>query len=352
MKKQIACIAFLLFSFLCNDSYSQNVEKSDKSEQLTELFRSQEILSVKLGFSNKDVKKKTNDSTYIKTNLSYEAGDGSWKEFEVELRVRGNFRLAKCYFPPIKVKINKSASKGTLFEGNKKLKLVLPCSTQKSKNDYIVKEYMAYKLYEIISPYHFNTRLSNILFTEDRAKKIKTHELKGIFVEDDKKIAKRFGGRVLDRSVNPLSQDPHTSVQNAFFQFMIGNNDFSTYAPHNIKLFEINGKVIPIPYDFDLSGLVNASYAVVSYINDEPLTSSVTERLYRGFDRANKIILQVRNEFLDNRVQLLGVVDSLEPFFDNPKGFSEARDFISDFFDIMEDDYRFEKEITSKLRTK
>lgn len=352
MKKQIACIAFLLFSFLCNNSYSQNVEKPDKSEQLTKLFRSQEILSVKLGFSNKDVKKKTNDSTYIKTNLSYEAGDGSWKEFEVELRVRGNFRLAKCYFPPIKVKINKSASKGTLFEGNKKLKLVLPCSTQKSKNDYIVKEFMAYKLYEIISPYNFITRLSDISFTEERGNKIKTHELKGIFVEDDKKIAKRFGGRVLDRSVNPLSQNPLTSVQNAFFQFMIGNNDFSTYAPHNIKLFEINKKVIPIPYDFDLSGLVNANYAVVSVINDVPLTSSVTERLYRGFERDQKTILQVRNEFLENKVKLLGVVDSLEPFFDDPKGFSKAKDFISDFFEIMQDDDLFEKKITDKLRTK
>ncbi len=352
MKKQIICISLLVFFILCNNSYSQNVNNADQSQQLSKLFRSQENLPVRLGFSNKDIKKKTNDSTYIATNISYKTEDGAWKDFEAELRVRGYFRQEKCYFPPIKIKISKSAGKATLFEGNKKLKLVLPCLTQKDMNDLIVKEYMAYKLYEIISTYHFETRLTDISFIETRGNKTKTHELKGIFIEDDKKIAKRHGGKVHDRSVYPLSQDPLTSVQNAFFQFLIGNNDFSTYAPHNIKLFNINKKVIPIPYDFDMSGLVNASYAVVSYINDVPLTSSVTERLYRGFKRDQKIILQVRKEFLDNQIELLEIVDSLEPFFDNPKGFSKTKKFISGFFEIMQDDTRFEREITNQLRTR
>jgi hypothetical protein len=349
MKKQLFLILFLL---LTHPSISQNIESSNTSEQVTKLFRNQEMLQVKLGFSNKDIKKKTNDSTYISTEISYLADDEMWKTFEVELRVRGYFRKKTCYFPPIKIRISKSAGKNTLFEGNKKLKLVLPCSTQKSKNDYIVKEYMAYKLYEIISPYHFNTRITSIAFIETKGSKIKTHDLKGIFIEDDKKIAKRYGGKILDRSINPMSQDPISSVRNAFFQFMIGNNDFSTYAPHNEKLMAIDQKIVPIPYDFDLSGLVNASYAVVSVINDEPLTSSVTERLYRGFKRDLNIIQQVRQEFIDNKTKLLEIVDSTEPFFENPKALSEAKKFLSDFFDIMEDDGRFNKEIIENLRTK
>jgi hypothetical protein len=64
---------------------------------------------------------------------------------------------------------------------------------------------------------HFNTRIIIIAFTETKGSKIKTHDLKGIFIEDDKKIAKRFGGKILDRSVNPLSQDPLSPVRNAFF---------------------------------------------------------------------------------------------------------------------------------------
>ncbi len=349
MNKQLI---FLLFFLLSNQSFSQNTENPNSSEQVTKLFRNQEILQVKLGFSNKDIKKKTNDSTYIGTKISYKAEDETWKTFDVELRVRGYFRKRTCYFPPIKIRINKSAGKNTLFEGNKKLKLVLPCSTQKSKNDYIVKEYLGYKLYEIISPYHFNTRLTSIDFTETKGNKTKTHDLKGIFIEDDKKIAKRFNGKILDRSVNPFSQDALASVRNAFFQFMIGNNDFSTYAPHNEKLMRVDNKIVPIPYDFDLSGLVNASYAVVSVINDQPLTSSVTERLYRGFKRDLKIIQQVRLEFIDNKAKLLEVIDLTEPFYENPKSFTEAKNFLSDFFKIMEDDALFEKEIINNMRTK
>lgn len=348
MKKQLV---FLLFFLLIHPSFSRNIETADSIEQVTKLFRNQEILEVKLGFSNKDIKKKTNDSTYISTKMSYKAEDETWKTFDVELRVRGYFRKRTCYFPPVKIKISKSAAKNTLFEGNKKLKLVLPCSNQKTKNDYIVKEYLAYKLYEIVTPYHFNTRLTGIAFTETKGNKTKTHDLKGIFIEDDKKIAKRFGGKILDRSVHPLSQDPLGSVRNAFFQYMIGNNDFSTFAPHNEKLLFVDKKIIPIPYDFDLAGLVNASYAVVSVINGEPLTSSVTERLYRGFKRDMNTIQQVRQEFIDNKARFFKIIDGTESYFDDPKQFSEAKKFLSDFFDVIENDAWFEKEVINNMRT-
>ena len=351
MKKQIIYV-FLLF-VLYNYSYSQNIKDTTKTEQVSKLFSSQEILPIKLSFSNKEIKKKTNDSTYIKTNISYQTEDGSWEELEVELRRRGNFRLNNCYFPPIKVKINKSVSKGTLFEGNKKLKLVLPCSAKKGVNDYIVKEYMAYRLYEIISVYHFKTRIVDISFTEIKDKKTKIFDLKGILLEDDKNVAKRHGGDVLKRRIHPMVQDPVTSVQNSFFQYLSGNTAYSTYVQHNEKLLFVDKSFVPLPYDFDMSGLVDTHYSVVSVINDEQLPiSSVRERLYRGFKRDPKVIQQVRKEFIDNKIELLKIVDSLEPFFDNPKEFSICKKFISDFFEVMANDTKFKKEITDKLRTR
>ncbi|MEN8123758.1 MAG: hypothetical protein ABFR32_01410 [Bacteroidota bacterium] len=351
MKKQIIYV-FLLF-ILYNYSFSQNIKDTAKTEQVTKLFSSQKILPIKLSYSIKEIKKETNDSTYIKTNISYQIEDGSWEILEVELRRRGNFRLDNCYFPPIKVKIKKSAGKGTLFEGNKKLKLVLPCSSKKGVNDYIVKEYMAYKLYEIISLYHFKTRIVDISFTEIKDKKTKSFNLKGILVEDDKNVAKRHGGKVLKKRIHPMAHDPVTSVQNSFFQYLIGNTDYSTYAQHNEKLLFVNKLFVPLPYDFDMSGLVDTQYSVVSVINDEQLPiSSVTDRLYRGFKRDPKVIQQVRKEFIDNEIELLEIADSLEPFFENPKEFFVTKKFISDFFVVMKIDAKFKKEITSKLRTK
>ncbi len=352
MKKQISYIFILLFLIFYNNSFSQNEKESNQSEQVSKLFMSQKILPVKLSYSIKNIKKNTNDSTYLKTNISYLKEDGVWNKFEVELRIRGFYRLKNCYFPPIKIKIKKSVSKGTLFEENKKLKLVLPCLMTKEKNDNIIKEYMAYKLYEVISPYHFKTRIVDISFTEDKGKKTITHVLKGIIIEDDKKVAKRNDGKVLKRDIHPMGQDPTTSVRNSFFQYMIGNIDFSTAVQHNEKLLFVNSKIVPLPYDFDMSGLVNANYAEVPVIDEVPLVSSVTERLYRGFRRNPDIIQQVRKEFLDNKIKLLEIVDSLEPFFEYPKEFDEAKHFILDFFEIISDDIRFKKNITSKLRTK
>ena len=163
MNKQVNLILILLISFF---SYAQN------TDGYTILFQDEEPLKIKLKYSNKEMNKKTNDSTFIETQLSYEQ-DGVWKDIDVRLRARGNFRRNTCYWPPVRVKIKKSAAKETIFEGNKSLKLVLPCMMEPDRNDNIMKEYMAYKLYEQISPYHFNARRVDIDFTEIKGRKEK-----------------------------------------------------------------------------------------------------------------------------------------------------------------------------------
>ena len=352
MKKRIIFVFLLLPFIFCNNSYSQSQEVSNITNETSKLFRNQEILPIKLTYSNKDIKKNTNDSTYIKTDISYQEEDGSWKTFEVELRSRGNNRLKNCYFPPIKMKISNSESKGTLFEGNKKIKLVLPCLLLQGKNDYVVKEYMAYKLYEIISPYHYNTRIVDLSFTENKGKKTKIHELKAILIEDIKNIAKRYDGHLIKTNTHHSNQEPKTSVQNAFFQFMIGNTDFSTTYQHNEKLLFINKKFVPVPFDFDMSGLVNTSYAVVSVVNNESLPiSSVEDRLYRGYERDPQIIQEVRKEFMDNKIKMMDIIDNLKPLFEDQSEFAEARKYILSFFEILVDDDSFESNIIEKLRT-
>ncbi len=352
MKKQIICIFILYFFVFYVDGNAQKIEKSTSSVKVSGLFMNQDLLHLKLSFSNKNIKKNTNDSTYIKSDLIYLTAEEVWDTIEVGLRTRGNFRLKNCYFPPVKIKIKKSVSKGTLFKGNKKLKLVLPCLKNNDKNDYIIKEYMAYKLFETNSPYHFKTRLVDISFTEIKGKKTKVHDLKGILIEDDKKVAKRFDGKVVDRNIHPLGQETVASVRNAFFQYMIGNLDYSTMVQHNEKLLYINNKFTPIPYDFDMSGLINPSYGVVAVINNEELVSSLTERLYRGFERHPKIIEKVRKEYIKKKDESIEIVDNLAPYFDDPKQFSKAKTFILDFFNIIQDDIKFEKNIIAKLRSK
>jgi hypothetical protein len=339
MKKQVFFILSFIFIYQM---------AAQETQSINSLFDEHNPLKVKLNYSNKEMNKKTNDSTYIKTDLSYMDGS-SWKTFEVDLRARGNFRRAKCYFPPIKMKIKKSNSEGTLFSGHKKLKLVLPCLMQKEKNDNILQELMAYKFYEIISPYHFKTRELDIEFEEKKGKKTKVYQLKAFLIEDDKKIAKRHDGKVFERYTHPLAMDANSSVQNTFFQYMIGNTDFSVAYQHNGKLLFANKKIIPLPYDFDMSGLVDASYAVA---NETLGISSVRQRKYRGFKRAQPIIDKVRDEFIANKIRIFEVIEYYKDRFELESEYSSIKDYIESFYKILEDDSSFQKNIVAEFRTK
>lgn len=286
------------------------------------------------------------------SEIGYQEADGSWRNLHLKIRVRGNYRLNNCYFPPLKLKISKSERKGTVFKGNKKLKLVLPCMNVNSSKDYVIKELLAYRLFEVVTPYHFKTRLTDIALEDVKGKKSKNYELNGFLIEDIEKVADRYDGKVYERPLHPLNQGDHASVQNAFFQYMIGNTDYSTAGQHNQKLIYIDKEIIPVPYDFDMSGLVNTNYSVVSVINGESLPiSSVRERLYRGFERNPVVINQVRQEFLDNQSKFIAVLHDMQDLFDDPDSYNASMDYLLKFFDTLNDDQKFAKEITGKLRS-
>ena len=328
------------------NSYSQ-----ESSEKISELFLNEEMISIGLRYSNKDIKKATNDSTYLKTFLRFEDKNQLWDSLEVSIRKRGNFRLQNCYYAPLKVKLKKKETNNTLFEGHKNLKMVLPCLIQKDNNDNVVKEYLAYKLYELVSPYHFKTRLVHFDYEEVRGKKIKLHKIKAFFIEDDKHVAKRIGGKVLESNLHPMNHEPLESVRNAFFQFMIGNTDFSNAYQHNSKLIFKDGQIIPVPYDFDMAGIVNSSYSTVSQINEQELSiEKVTQRLYRGFQRDPSLFNQVRLEFIDHKPEILGCIQKCELLFENEREYISTINFIEEFFEIMQNDQKFEKHILAMAR--
>jgi hypothetical protein len=263
------------------------------------------------------------------------------------------FRLNTCFFPPVKIKMKKSDVKKTVFKGNKNLKAVLPCLNEKNKNDFVIREYMAYKIFEFMSPYNFKTRLVEVDFDEIRGKKVRNYKLKGFLIEDDKVVADRFKGKVVNTMTHPLAQDTLTAIRNAFFQFMIGNTDFSMGFQHNSKLIYIDKTIKPVPYDFDMAGLVNASYAKVPDDQGAGVQiRSVTERKYRGFKRDIALLEKVRNEFIASKAEVLQIIENCKPLFEYSKNFEETKDYILDFYGIMDDDRKFNNDIVTQARTK
>lgn len=316
------------------------------------VFDVQNPLHIALSISIKEVKKSKEDSSYISDKLYYQDASGINDSIKIGLKGRGNFRLRECYFPPLWIKIKKDKSKGTLFEGNKKLKLVLPCYTQRSNSDLILKEYLCYKLYDVISPYAFKTRLADIDLTEQRGKKNKMFKVKGILIEDIDKTAKRTDSKTAEVTrINPQALQDTGALRFDLFQFMIANTDWSKTFQHNNKLIYRQPYYIPVPYDFDMSGLVDAPYAVVSMIGDKQLPiESVRERLYRGFCRSPELTQFVRSEFLLKEETLLSIPDLLNGELSD-KEITGIKEYLKEFFDILRNDNLFATNILDKCRS-
>ena len=132
---------------------------------------------------------------------------------------------------------------------------------------------------------------------------------------------------------------------------MIGNTDYSTKAGHNEKLFYLDTKYICLPYDFDMSGLVNASYANVSNVqNLSKSVTEVTQRVYKGYKRDRSLVEQVRSEYLNKEVEILDKLHELEKDFEDEQQYRAAELFLIRFFNILKNDGKFEKEIVDRAR--
>jgi hypothetical protein len=132
------------------------------------------------------------------------------------------------------------------------------------------------------------------------------------------------------------------SARYALFQHMIGNHDWSMRAGpegedccHNAKMIgaAAPGAAIPIAYDFDFSGMVDAPYA---FPPDQLNLSSVRERLYRGYCSHNGDALVVARQMRAARPQILGVLSDT-PGLD-ARTQHKAADYLERFFaDIATD---------------
>lgn len=102
-----------------------------------------------------------------------------------------------------------------------------------------------------------------------------------------------------------------------------------------------------------MSGLVNANYAGVTNVQNLSGTiTEVTQRIYKGYERDAALIQQVREEYLEKKTQMLAALQLLKDEFGDRSQYSEAEKFITSFFEILENDKKFKKNILDRLRTR
>ncbi len=223
--------------------------------------------------------------------------NGTQDVLPVQLALRGITRRQRdvCQFPPLRVVFNQPPPAGSLFAGQRKLKLVTHCRSAEAFQNYLMLEYGTYKLYNQLTPMSFRARLAQVDYVTDSGTPIISRI--GFFLEEIDDVGRRNGMReakVGERiPVSQLSRPDAARV--GLFEYMVGNLDWAMQAGpagdaccHNSPLIgpeaAASATLYPVPYDWDFSGLVDTPYAVAP---DAINVSSVRQRRYRGFCRHN-----------------------------------------------------------------
>jgi hypothetical protein len=254
------------------------------------LFRDDSLLEIRITAPMKTLLGERPNDTYLRGTLSYQEIDGKTVEFDVGIRTRGNFRRQTrvCPFPPLRINFKNSQVNGTLFQHQNKLKLVAHCRDDSDRYEQnIIKEYMAYRILNTLTDISYRVRLAHITYV-DSEQEYEDRVRHAFFIEHKNRLSQRIGLPLIstDRIRTSNLEGPYSDLT-SLFQFMIGNTDFSPIAGpegedccHNSTLFgEEDGPIYPIPYDFDMSGLVDAPYASP---NPRFRIRKVTQRHYRG----------------------------------------------------------------------
>jgi hypothetical protein len=273
--------------------------------------------------------------------------DGSVDSIPVELRTRGIFRRrpSVCSFPPLRLTIRPRAARGTPFEGERRIKLVTHCRPSDQYEQYVLQEYLIYRVYALLSDLSLRTRLARITY-EDATGKDKPVTRYAILLEDDRRLAERHRMRLVADTGTAIARlDPVHTVFVAVFQYFIGNTDWSVRALHNIVLLEDSlRRFLMVPYDFDWSGVIGTRYA---HPDTSLPISTVQERLYAGYCGPLEDFEQFFARFRQHRAAIEALYD-LEPL---ERGHRErARRYYDDFFRLIDDPRRIRREMLGRCR--
>ena len=337
---------------------AQAQETQSATSQATPLFSSHDVIELTLHAPFKKVfRERSQDPEQFPAVLSYTDAAGAEVSVDLQVNTRGKFRLRKrtCNFPPIRLDLPKGDGGETIFSGQNKLKLVTHCQSGRDQYEqYVLQEYLIYRMCNLFTDRSFRVRLVRFTYidTEEESEPLTKF---GFLIEDKDDMAARHGWEVLQAPAIPQDYfDPAQLAVMELFMFMIGNTDFSMFqAPpgeteccHNTKVIgTMAGPVYPVPYDFDMSGLIDARYSQVA--EGLPIRS-VSERLYRGMCRPREALMLAIQSYNEHRDAIYALWNEQTDL--DPKVLEETIEYLDDFYEIINDDRKIEREIERDCR--
>jgi len=285
-----------------------------------DLFSAEQPLYLSLKFDVVALKKTRLQDVYHDAEMTNVVSNELQVTHSVQVMPSDIIRRKFCSLPSIWVNIGNSGIQTDSLQDGFRMNMVVPCKNAAQYEPYVLREYLAYKIYNIITPLSYRVRLVRLTII-DTGKGNEVTEGWAFLQEPDELMTLRLNAMMIksDRlTMNNVNPEIINSL--SMFQYMIGNGDYSVTGQHNLKIlaFKEYGPTgfITVPYDFDYSGLVNADYAVPA----ETLgTTSVQERYYLGPCRPEKVHKETIQELAQFEDEIMEYIKDFEYLDDKEK---------------------------------
>lgn len=270
------------FTLLLLTLWVQNSLSAQESKRIS-LFENlyhQDSIRITLTYPFDSLIKSNNNE--IDALISIESNRGSLVTNQpLTLNLRGKFRRMKCNFPPLLLNFKKSMLKSMDLKNVDEMKLVTHCIKGEEGQQNLEEERILYQVYETITPMSYRTIWVTVYYCDLNHPELKDTSA-GFLLEPDADISDRLGvyeKKIFNPAEDSLLYESYGHL--AAFNFLIGNRDWSVVGARNAKLFydKAIGKYIVIPYDFDFSNVVAASYRRE---NLPPTMLHPFDRIYQG----------------------------------------------------------------------
>lgn len=313
----------------------EQVRQGDALKTSLDLFAEEEPMNITLTFDMKKFQREKEKGEYMPVHFHSQLDDTLSFEKDLRLKVRGKTRINHCSLPPFWLDFGETDLACELERDSIRVKIVTHCKNSQAFEEYVLKEYLCYKIYNIISPISFRVRLVRMSYV-DTGRDNKVSEGWAFMIEPVEMLAQRFNAMEI-KEEGLLSRNMRPAEMNmlALFQYMIGNPDYSVPHRHNVKILNLSAYgaagYTAVPYDFDYSGLVDAFYALPQeYLG----TTSVKERYYLGPCRPDvdfEIAIEQLNLY---RAEILQLVQDFE-YLDR-KAKKSVLSYLEEYFDQAE----------------
>jgi hypothetical protein len=313
----------------------QHVRQVDTIATFLDLFDESDPLQITLTLDLKRYQREKHKGEYMPVHFLYQLNDSVKVEKSMRMKARGEFRRSHCNMAPFWLNVNSGDEKNEEIQDIKRIKIVTHCKGSKDYEEYVLKEYLCYRIYNILAPVSFRARLVRMTYV-DTGRNNKVTEGWAFMIEPEQMLADRLDALVVKNDQLPTTlMRPLDLDVLVMFQYMIGNPDFSVSGRHNIKILGLPGYgsqgYTPVPYDFDYTGLVNAYYAEPG----EGLgINSVKERYFLGPCRGKDDYIPAIEHINQYRDEIFRQIREFE--FLDQKGKNEMIKYLDEYFRMAE----------------